>query len=211
MLFGEIRSRIRHRLPGIRLTVKTSKRTQPGWNITYSWVKAHVGIFGNELADRLAKKAAREDTLHYSKIPMSGVTKTLREESLAKWENQWQLAKNGAKTRRYFPQVSQRLALNIPLSAGLITMLTGHGRINAYYQRFRIIQDPTCSCNNGEETVDHILLECSKYNTARNKLERIINSKEGRWPPNRTDLITKYLKEYSKFIRELDLESRQSE
>ncbi|KAJ4430831.1 hypothetical protein ANN_19422 [Periplaneta americana] len=181
-----------------------------GWIITFSWVKAHIGIFGNELADRLAKKATREDTLHYSKIPMSGVTKTLGEESLANWENQWQLAKNGAETRRYFPQVSQRLALHIPVSAGLTTMLTGHGRINAYYHRFRIIQDPTCSCNNGEETVEHILLECTKYNKPRNKLKMIINFKGGRWPPNKTDLMEKYLKEYCKFIGEVDLESRRN-
>ncbi|KAJ4431791.1 hypothetical protein ANN_20396 [Periplaneta americana] len=116
-------------------------------------------------------------------------------------------SKNGAGTRRYFPQVSQRLALHIPVSAGLTTMLTGHGRINAYYHRFRIIQDPTCSCNNGEETVDHILLECTKYNKPRNKLKMIINFKGGRWPPNKTDLMEKYLEEYWKFIREVDLES----
>ena len=28
------------------------------WMIEFSWVKAHMGIYGNELADRLAKDAA---------------------------------------------------------------------------------------------------------------------------------------------------------
>ena len=28
------------------------------WTVQFSWVKAHVGIYGNELADQLAKAAA---------------------------------------------------------------------------------------------------------------------------------------------------------
>jgi ribonuclease HI len=28
------------------------------WTVEFTWVKAHVGIYGNELADRLAKAAA---------------------------------------------------------------------------------------------------------------------------------------------------------
>jgi len=41
------------------------------WTVYCNWVKAHVGIKGNEMADRLAKKAATEDIeeIVYDKIP----------------------------------------------------------------------------------------------------------------------------------------------
>jgi ribonuclease HI len=35
------------------------------WKIKFSWVKAHAGIYGNEMADRLAKEAARSDGTNY--------------------------------------------------------------------------------------------------------------------------------------------------
>jgi ribonuclease HI len=42
------------------------------WKIKFLWVKAHVGIFGNEMAERLAKEAVRNDETSYefSRIPI---------------------------------------------------------------------------------------------------------------------------------------------
>jgi ribonuclease HI len=43
------------------------------WKITVSWVKAHVGIYGNELAYRRAKEAARSNgtSIAFNRIPRS--------------------------------------------------------------------------------------------------------------------------------------------
>jgi ribonuclease HI len=51
------------------------------WKIDFSWIKAHAGHYGNELADQLAKEAASNNDISecYQKIPKSEVLCELNE------------------------------------------------------------------------------------------------------------------------------------
>jgi len=45
------------------------------WKIEFKWVKAHAGIYGNEIADRLVKEAIQNYHVTYSRIPNSAIKK----------------------------------------------------------------------------------------------------------------------------------------
>jgi ribonuclease HI len=47
-------------------------------------VKAQAGIYGNEIADRLAKEATQKDHTTYCRIPNSAIIKDNRKESIRK-------------------------------------------------------------------------------------------------------------------------------
>ena len=42
---------------------KAASLEEREWKIKFSWVKAHAGTLGNEVADKLAKEAARSENM----------------------------------------------------------------------------------------------------------------------------------------------------
>ncbi|XP_026747007.1 uncharacterized protein LOC113508250 [Trichoplusia ni] len=61
---------------------------EEGRNVKLFWLRAHVGILGNERADELAKKAAltKKTAPDYNKVPISFVKKSIREETVKRWQ-----------------------------------------------------------------------------------------------------------------------------
>lgn len=177
------------------------------WQIHFGWIKAHVGIPGNEMADKLAKKAAAEEyrELIYTKKPKTAIIGKIKEEGLAKWQEEWTSATKGAVCRTFFPSVRQRLRQNrIIMTPSIAAMVTGHGILKSYLQRFRIINDATCSCLQEAQTVDHVIYRCRKLQQQRDIFRHQIVMNHGKWPVAQDQLILKHYKQFKTFIQSID-------
>ena len=72
----------------------------------------------------------------------------------------------------------------------------------SYLHRFKITEASTCPCGNGDQTTDHLLFECDLLNKEKDILNLPI-VKIYVWPTSKSDLIKKYYKEFTKFIKEI--------
>jgi hypothetical protein len=104
------------------------------WTIEFSWVKAHIGIYGNELADRLAKEATRnrDTTIAFNRIPKSTLYSEIEEEANQKWQQEWETCTKAAITKQFFAHVQERLKLKINITPTFAVMATGHGKTRGY-------------------------------------------------------------------------------
>jgi hypothetical protein len=172
------------------------------WTVEFSWVKAHVEIYGNKLADQLAKAAAlnRDTTISFNRIPKSKLYSEI--EATQKWQKEWENCTKAATTKQFCPNVLDRIKLNINVNPNFTAMVTGHGKTRAYLHRFKIIESATCPCNKGDHTIDHLLNQCTLLQTQRELRKNVLKS--GNWRVSKEELIKKHLKSF--FTKSLDFD-----
>jgi len=182
--------------------------TETSWKINLRWVKAHVGIKGNQLADKLAKEAAANENIkeNYKRISKNVILKELEDESVKKWQREWTNSTKGKITKDFFPDVKERVNMKINLTQNFTAMVTGHGKTNSYLHRFKIIKAPTCHCGNSDQNIDHLLFDCQLLNKERRNILKRSIQKTKDWPTNKRELIRKHIKEFMNFTNKIPLD-----
>jgi hypothetical protein len=97
-----------------------------------------------------------------------------------------------------------RLKLRINPTLNFIAIVTGHGNIKTNLHKHKIIENPKCSCNKGEQTVDHIIYGCNLQKQERDRLKAVITRSE-QSPVSKNKLVLKYYKNFKQFTENIVL------
>lgn len=141
--------------------------------MVFLWVPAHIGVDGNEQADKFAKGAARRShvglPVKYSKSEVKSIIKVKLKE---KWQSQW----DGEGKGRYYYSMQKtvgqcRRSFRSRRDEDIISRVRfGHTGLNSTPKKMGKHDTGTCDfC--GQETFEHVVLECKKYTREREVLK----------------------------------------
>ena len=168
-----------------RNLIKALKRKKI--EIKILWVPSHIGIIGNEIADRLAKqgleKRPKKEDIY---ISISSLKRKAKEGILKTWVKNWALLALKSDTRlgKQYQKIcrdslSFKIKPSIPAMArrhqsAYIQLKTGIGYLRAYQKVIGNTEDNRCRCRKGKESTYHLLLYCQTYKKERKEMGKAL-------------------------------------
>lgn len=177
----------------VELLQTLDQTTTAGLTIHFRWIPAHRDIPGNEAADKAAKEAANSgttdtdtsdqdprrspdnDTNNTIRTLLTTAKRTINTALHQDWEFAWAHAKHGRALhdlgRRPDKKTLQlHKTLPRPISSIITQMRTGKIGLNAYLHGIDKADTSQCTCNQGPQTVEHVLLRCRNWKQERQEM-----------------------------------------
>ena len=149
--------------------LKTSKQT-----LSLNWIKAHIGLDGNELADSYAKQGARSKTNTLATPTTRAVIKKeIEQKSNEYWTSKWEKYAHCRQTKNFYPTQSNALhkkvsKLSRSALSTLIKIVTGQNNLNYLTHKIFPTHTDQCRfCEEEDETFIHLINECPVFYSLR--------------------------------------------
>lgn len=142
-----------------------------GTSVTFLWVPSHIGIPGNEQADKEAKRALEINTIMQKVVDHREIKTIIKARMIHQWNNEWNVSYNN-KLREIKNTVApfrEARTGNRREDVILTRLRIGHTQLTHSYLLEKA-DPPKCTKCNQALTVKHIIVNCPGYNDTREKI-----------------------------------------
>ena len=167
---------------------------EKGTNVQFCWVPSHIGIKGNETADRLAKEALAKDPDPTTKVTYTDLNSKVQNYINRIWQHEW--GRSDQKLNKVKPELSRPANMGLHRSDEVIItrLRIGHTRATHSYLFDNPRRRPQCKHCKLPLTVEHFLLECVPLKPMRDN-HYTADSVENLFLTTQPGVITDYLRE----------------
>ncbi len=188
-------------------------RIQPTTTVVFKWTPGHIGITGNEEADRLAKEAAKERSAEHDGAYSMGVVNEYIDSTV--WQDEQDAWAKEASTsiRQLAPTVGKSNGKTYSGVQREAVALLLKWRTNLI--RNKTEAHRSCKCGQMEPDRAHYMLECGLLADLRDKIKTIIARDEdltektllqgGQFNPRDHEKRKEYLELLTRFLRKATL------
>jgi len=132
--------------------------------VSIAWIPSHVGIEGNELADRLAKEALKHPTIN-TVLPTDKIEiyDNIDEYITHKWQEKWVSSRQGKLNKIIQPIVNNKVKIsdtNRKKEVCWTRLRLGVCRLNHYLKIQNNHETGLCTACGVSQTIKHCLMSC---------------------------------------------------
>ena len=171
-----------------------------GHSLFVHWIPGHKDFKGNELADCLAKNAAKEmigkkEDFFEGVADRSILLTLMKQEVTEKWQKIYVNSPKSDTLQDVITEVgkSQLSIGDRKVEAIINQLITGQVGLNYLTSKIDKNKSPNCDLCSEKETIDHYIFKCQKYDSQRQVLEREIEEILARNTIIQTDINLKVL------------------
>jgi hypothetical protein len=102
------------------------------------------------------------------------------------------------------PDSRTETKIAIPVTSEFTAIVSGHGKAKSYLHRFKLIDNPMCPSNGGDQTSENLIYDCKILEIQRKTMKHQIKTSGGTWPTKNRDLVEKCSHAFTRFIKSVD-------